>query len=185
MGPNISESIRVIFSWRKKSTPPCESLMIPAPAARRPEPIRTAGASTQARIHACISAGIHKRRRPHPQQLAQGILPRLFGNGRVQPLDSLAHAPPAPPLKTNPAPPPVRRARDAARVCLYRIVPRTFRGRCFRWWIGSGSCKWSKVWEPSQVRVKLSHSCRRLLHGTVEKTTLERPPSTTSPCFAL
>jgi hypothetical protein len=29
------------------------------------------------------------------------------------------------------------------------------------------------------VRVKLSHSCRRLLHGTVKKTALERPPSTT------
>jgi len=36
---------------------------------------------------------LRERRRPHPQHLAQCLLPRLIGNGRVQPPDGLAQAP--------------------------------------------------------------------------------------------
>ena len=36
---------------------------------------------------------LRERRRPHPQHLAQRLLPRLLGNGRVQPPDGLAQAP--------------------------------------------------------------------------------------------
>ena len=36
---------------------------------------------------------LRERRRRHPQHLAQRLLPRLLGNGRIQPPDGLAQAP--------------------------------------------------------------------------------------------
>ena len=46
-----------------------------------------------------------------------------------------ASAPPAPPRQTNPAPPPVHRARGAARARPHSPAPRTIRGRRLRRWI--------------------------------------------------
>ncbi|MEI7922363.1 MAG: hypothetical protein WCJ40_10675, partial [Planctomycetota bacterium] len=49
------------------------------PPAARNQSARRVHSLRHASTHLCMIAGIHKRRRTHPQHLAEGIRLRLFG----------------------------------------------------------------------------------------------------------